>query len=570
MRRITAALAASAIVALGAAAPAGAADIDYSQVARNIIPSGQPGGLSRLAGGDHPGADVQRAHPAVRPRHQRRPVQRFQVRAVRARHRRARNGRAGPVPGGHDRARPLRRAPRHRHHARRRRLGGRLDRGRGPRAAAPGGARQLARGRARRARADRDRADREPPELPAQRADRDGPVAPDPGAGEGRARGSRRAVGHRRVHHRHQRLPERSTARPRRRGPATTSTRSTRSRTSSSARAAAARRRTPSSSARSSTGSGSRRATASSTTCARTPTPAARRRSTARSTTTTPRPSPARPAASCSTRTASTPRRRCRPRQSPAFGGDRAARARVQRADGRGQVLHHRTPAARRRPAGRLLLPRPDLRDRHARAGPGLARRHLGPVPRLHADRPRAGLRHDADLGVRRRRGRVRRDAVRPQHAPSTCSRASAGRWSTSTPGRSTARRSRSTRPCTARSSATPASTAARWPSPASARATARTCWTCCYNRRLSDGQVHSPQSFFAAAELTPQTFNSFYIDDKHVAEIHDRAAAAPPQGHRPQPADDRHRQVGVARDRPRQRAPAGHRPGCTRRSRAR
>ena len=40
------------------------------------------------------------------------------------------------------------------------------------------------------------------------------------------------------------------------------------------------------------------------------------------------------------------------------------------------------------------------------------------------------------------------------------------------------------------------------------------------FNRRLSDGQVHSPQSFFKAAELTPQTFNSFYIDDKHVAEI--------------------------------------------------
>ncbi|HYZ79673.1 MAG TPA: penicillin acylase family protein [Solirubrobacteraceae bacterium] len=39
------------------------------------------------------------------------------------------------------------------------------------------------------------------------------------------------------------------------------------------------------------------------------------------------------------------------------------------------------------------------------------------------------------------------------------------------------------------------------------------------YNRRLSDGQVHSPQSFFQAAKMTPQTFNSFYIDDKHVAE---------------------------------------------------
>lgn len=40
------------------------------------------------------------------------------------------------------------------------------------------------------------------------------------------------------------------------------------------------------------------------------------------------------------------------------------------------------------------------------------------------------------------------------------------------------------------------------------------------FNRRLSDGQVHSPQSFIKAASLTPQTFNSFYIDDKHVAEI--------------------------------------------------
>ena len=37
--------------------------------------------------------------------------------------------------------------------------------------------------------------------------------------------------------------------------------------------------------------------------------------------------------------------------------------------------------------------------------------------------------------------------------------------------------------------------------------------------RRLSTGQVHDPQSFFNAAAKTPQTFNSFYIDSKHVAE---------------------------------------------------
>ncbi len=40
------------------------------------------------------------------------------------------------------------------------------------------------------------------------------------------------------------------------------------------------------------------------------------------------------------------------------------------------------------------------------------------------------------------------------------------------------------------------------------------------YNRRLSDGQVHSPKTFFKAASLTPQTFNSFYVDDKHIADF--------------------------------------------------
>jgi acyl-homoserine lactone acylase PvdQ len=39
------------------------------------------------------------------------------------------------------------------------------------------------------------------------------------------------------------------------------------------------------------------------------------------------------------------------------------------------------------------------------------------------------------------------------------------------------------------------------------------------YNRRLSNGAVRSPKTFFKAAALTPQTFNSFYIDNKHVAE---------------------------------------------------
>ena len=36
--------------------------------------------------------------------------------------------------------------------------------------------------------------------------------------------------------------------------------------------------------------------------------------------------------------------------------------------------------------------------------------------------------------------------------------------------------------------------------------------------RRLSNGQVDSPESFLKAAAKTPQTFNSFYIDNAHIA----------------------------------------------------
>ena len=41
----------------------------------------------------------------------------------------------------------------------------------------------------------------------------------------------------------------------------------------------------------------------------------------------------------------------------------------LQHADDRRRALDHRAPADGRRPADRLLLPRPHLRDRHARAG---------------------------------------------------------------------------------------------------------------------------------------------------------------------------------------------------------
>ena len=39
------------------------------------------------------------------------------------------------------------------------------------------------------------------------------------------------------------------------------------------------------------------------------------------------------------------------------------------------------------------------------------------------------------------------------------------------------------------------------------------------FNRRLSNGSVRSPKTFFDAASKTPQTFNSFYIDNRHIAE---------------------------------------------------
>ncbi|MGH2988786.1 MAG: penicillin acylase family protein [Solirubrobacterales bacterium] len=40
------------------------------------------------------------------------------------------------------------------------------------------------------------------------------------------------------------------------------------------------------------------------------------------------------------------------------------------------------------------------------------------------------------------------------------------------------------------------------------------------FYRRLSTGRVHNPRSFYNAADKTPQTFNSFYIDEKHIAEF--------------------------------------------------
>ena len=62
-----------------AGTPASAAAADYAETARNIIPSGQYGGLPPPPGGRRPGADVRRPHAALRPGHRRRPDHLLQV-----------------------------------------------------------------------------------------------------------------------------------------------------------------------------------------------------------------------------------------------------------------------------------------------------------------------------------------------------------------------------------------------------------------------------------------------------------------------------------------------------------
>ncbi len=62
-------------------------------------------------------------------------------------------------------------------------------------------------------------------------------------------------------------------------------------------------------------------------------------------------------------------------------------------------------------------------------------------------------------------------------------------------------------------------STAARSRLRRSARATARTCSTCSSTGASRTDRFRGPKTFFEAASKTPQTFNSFYIDNKHIAE---------------------------------------------------
>ena len=158
-------------------------------------------------------------------------------------------------------------------------------------------------------------------------------------------------------------------------------------------------------------------------------------------------------------------------------------------------------------------------RDRHARTPPALARRHLRPVPGLPADRPHPALRHHSHLGQRRHHRPVRRDALRRQQreVPLQGQVPDDGplrrRDAERRPGELPDHRARPGR------SATRGSAGARSRSRRSARAAARTCSTSSSSGKLSNGSIKNPQDFFKAASLTPQTFNSFYIDSKHIAE---------------------------------------------------
>ena len=225
----------------------------------------------------------------------------------------------------------------------------------------------------------------------------------------------------------------------------------------------------------------------------------------------------------------------------------RASSPRLQRADGGGQVLHHRAPAAGRRPAGGLLLSRPDLRDRHARSRPGLARGDLGAVPRLHADRARAGLRHDADLGLRGRRGRVRRDAVRPQQDEVPVQR--------QVPVDAELRRRHARRQDRRLQDHSPRTGRGVRPRAPSAGGDLEQALEL---RQGRAGPAVQPPPLRRPGPQPPVVLQGCRA---HAADVqlvlhrrqargrdHHRPPPAPAQGHRPEPADDRHRQVRVAR----------------------
>ena len=99
MKRITAALAVCALATLGTTvAQASASSTDYAQMARNIIPSGEPGGFPVPAGADTQAKMYNALTPLADHVTNARPVQRLQVRGCSVSVPMARDCRAGSLP----------------------------------------------------------------------------------------------------------------------------------------------------------------------------------------------------------------------------------------------------------------------------------------------------------------------------------------------------------------------------------------------------------------------------------------------------------------------------------------
>ena len=139
----------------------------------------------------------------------------------------------------------------------------------------------------------------------------------------------------------------------------------------------------------------------------------------------------------------------------------------------------------------------------------------------------------------RRHHRPVRRDALRRQRHRSTSTRASAATMGTFNAG-TLERRPGHVPDHRARPGGRlrDGQRHARWRSPRSARATARTSSTSSSSAASRPARCTSPKSFFKAASLTPQTFNSFYIDNKHIAEYTSGLLPIRPTERRPRPAD--------------------------------
>ena len=131
MRSRVRVLGAGVVVAFSIAVPAASAGapVDYADTALNIIPSGQYGSISPPPGADDQARHVRRAHAALRQRHRRDLTTYFKSEALGS------LGTDGPgtvetVPARrrHDHSRQLQRPARRGRHRGRRRLGSRLDR----------------------------------------------------------------------------------------------------------------------------------------------------------------------------------------------------------------------------------------------------------------------------------------------------------------------------------------------------------------------------------------------------------------------------------------------------------